>query len=439
MKDSVDAAVEKAGKLFGDNVHDSRINNAARGDGLSVIESWIFSAERFGDTARENAHDFVRHGAGWLVQSNWKGGIETLRLGVAKATDLNCEVTWAMSIARYMEALYVHRPNIAMQLRDDYGKEPTNRSKNVIHDIPVFLGRVLKIMEAMVKEERKLKDGKPLKDARALLVTRAHNFAAHVVEYDTELWDTIEASEDMACYVGNYSAAKPEGSGGKGKGKTEKKGKKPDNLPANWKMWKPTGTTFSENQRCCDNQSCNNVLSKEKYKAVVLKQQQSDARAAARGHSKGFPSWMHCDDCDKKLKASDTAVVYPDGYMPGKRASDPARATAELKKVMQHRANRAEQGDNDAESVVNEGSPRGSSPTNLSVDSDTESIASLKYKNEMLSKEMKIKELEAETAAMKVQLAQQQRKAEFDQKPGEIKGRGPPVYSRRLHMDEEAE
>ena len=84
-------------------------------DGLSVIESWVFSAERFGDTARENAHDFVRHGAGWLVQSNWRGGIETLRLGVAKATDLNCEVTWAMSIARYMEALYAHRPNVAIQ------------------------------------------------------------------------------------------------------------------------------------------------------------------------------------------------------------------------------------------------------------------------------------------------------------------------------------
>ena len=99
---------------------------------------------------------------------------------------------------------------------------------------------------------------------------------------------------------------------------------------------------------------------------------------------------MHCDDCDKKLKASDTAVVYPDGYMPGKRASDPARATAELKKVMQHRANQAEQGDNDADSVVNERS----SPTNLPVDGDTESIESLKHKNEMLSKEMKIKELD---------------------------------------------
>ena len=63
-----------------------------------------------------------------------------LSLWVAKATDLNCEVTWAMSIARYMEALYAHRPNVAIQITDEYGKEPPNRSKNVIHDIPVFLG-----------------------------------------------------------------------------------------------------------------------------------------------------------------------------------------------------------------------------------------------------------------------------------------------------------
>ena len=55
--------MEKVGKLFGDNVRDSIINNAARGDGLSVTESWIFSAERFGGKARENAHDFVGHGA----------------------------------------------------------------------------------------------------------------------------------------------------------------------------------------------------------------------------------------------------------------------------------------------------------------------------------------------------------------------------------------
>eukprot|EP01044_Picomonas_judraskeda_P036462 COSAG03_NODE_16099_length_411_cov_4.108974_1_plen_77_part_10 len=46
LKDAVDAAVEKAGKLYGDSLHDSRVNNAARGDGLSVIESWVFSAER---------------------------------------------------------------------------------------------------------------------------------------------------------------------------------------------------------------------------------------------------------------------------------------------------------------------------------------------------------------------------------------------------------
>jgi hypothetical protein len=84
----VDSAVEKSGNLFGDNLQDSRVNNAARGDGMAVIETWIFSPERFKDSAREAARDFVRNGAGWLCQTNWKGGIETLRLGTMAAADI---------------------------------------------------------------------------------------------------------------------------------------------------------------------------------------------------------------------------------------------------------------------------------------------------------------------------------------------------------------
>ena len=243
LKDAVDAAVEKAGKLYGDSLHDSRVNNAARGDGLSVIESWVFSAERFGDTARENAHDFVRHGAGWLVQSNWRGGIETLRLGVAKATDLNCEVTWAMSIARYMEALYAHRPNVAIQITDEYGKEPPNRSKNVIHDIPVFLGRVLKILEQMAQGERKMKEGKPLKESRALLVSRSHNFACNVTEFDSERWDSLDPPESVANFVGKFSSSGGNGKTGGGKSGGGKSSKQSD---SKWKMWKPTGAEYDD-------------------------------------------------------------------------------------------------------------------------------------------------------------------------------------------------
>ena len=53
LKPAVDSAVEKSGNLFGDNLQDSRINNATRGDGLAVIETWIFSLERFGQTEVE--------------------------------------------------------------------------------------------------------------------------------------------------------------------------------------------------------------------------------------------------------------------------------------------------------------------------------------------------------------------------------------------------
>ena len=44
----------------------------------------------------------------------------------------------AALIAKPFEALFAHRPNVAIQITDEYGKEPPNRSKNVIHDIPVL-------------------------------------------------------------------------------------------------------------------------------------------------------------------------------------------------------------------------------------------------------------------------------------------------------------
>jgi len=52
LKLAVDSAVEKSGNLQG-----SRVNNAARGDGMAVIETWIFSLERFGDSARSSTGD----------------------------------------------------------------------------------------------------------------------------------------------------------------------------------------------------------------------------------------------------------------------------------------------------------------------------------------------------------------------------------------------
>jgi hypothetical protein len=52
LKLAVDSAVEKSGNLQG-----SRVNNAARGDGMAVIETWIFSLERFGGSARSSTGD----------------------------------------------------------------------------------------------------------------------------------------------------------------------------------------------------------------------------------------------------------------------------------------------------------------------------------------------------------------------------------------------
>jgi hypothetical protein len=436
LKKAVDSAVEKSGNLFGDTVQDSRVNNAARGDGLSVIESWLFSAERFGDTAREAAHDFMRNGAGWLLQNNWKGGIETLRQGTLRAIDLDVEVTWAMTISRYMEQLYTHRPTIAQRLAEDYGKEPTDRSKNVIHDIPVFLGRCMKLLEAMTGGERKPKEGKVLKDQRVLMVARSQNFAHLVVGFDADKWD---ASDD---YVANYtstSTPRQDGEGGasvgKGGGKGKNNGKLPG-LPANWKMWQPTGASYNKDgKRLCDNQGCDAELSNERYKMVVQKQQQSDLRGLERNKKKGLASWIHCDKCDQNIDA----VVYPDGYMPGKRRQDKSKATPELIKRMEGtgpRANAAEVDSDDASSVAG---------SELSVLEETAQLT--KARLEAQQAQIAAMEASAEAREKRIDEMAQQLESMSDAEQAHdvpqrsqrsVKGRGIGSYrSSRLRMDED--
>ena len=48
LKTAVDSAVEKSGNLFGDNLQDSRVNNAARGDGMAVIGMTTSTDGEFG-------------------------------------------------------------------------------------------------------------------------------------------------------------------------------------------------------------------------------------------------------------------------------------------------------------------------------------------------------------------------------------------------------
>ena len=70
LNKEVNAAVADTGKLYGNGpMSDTRVNTAADGDGLSMVESWILATERFGENAKEDAKDMVTQGAGWLLQT----------------------------------------------------------------------------------------------------------------------------------------------------------------------------------------------------------------------------------------------------------------------------------------------------------------------------------------------------------------------------------
>jgi hypothetical protein len=420
LPDAVNSAVEKSGHLFGNNVQDSRVNSAARGDGLSVFEAWIFAAERFGDAAREQAHDFVRHGAGWLVQNNWKGGIETLRLGITRAIDSNVEVTYTMSIARYMQALYTHRPTIALQMKDEYGQAPTDRTKNVIYDVPAFLGRVSMLIEQQGKEERRMKNDKGLRDARALLVRHSHNFATSVVDFDAGQWDEVDQPE----YMANFTKQGDGQTGGNAKRNSSGTG------DDKWKMWKHPAATFtSGGKRCCDNQSCENELSNAEYKKVCDKQKAADAKGKQKGFNRGLPSWEMCGDCATSMKSNPRSCVYPDGYFPGLQQMDRNKAVSSLQK--RFKANAAKTVDPSTISPV-QAEDEGMDDDTMSVVSSAEIQAEKEslHAERIAFKDERISDLQSAHAAQAARIKQLE-----DEAARSVRGRGESTY-RRMHMDD---
>ena len=68
--------------MSGDTVHETRQVHAAAYDGISVIETWILDAEKLGSFVKDQAQDMVHHGAGFLVQTDWRRGVQRLRDGV---------------------------------------------------------------------------------------------------------------------------------------------------------------------------------------------------------------------------------------------------------------------------------------------------------------------------------------------------------------------
>jgi type II secretory pathway component HofQ len=168
---------------------------------------------------------------------------------------------------------------------------------------------------------------------------------------------------------------------------------------------------------------------------VVQKQQQSDLRGLERNKKKGLASWIHCDKCDQNIDA----VVYPDGYMPGKRRQDKSKATPELIKRMEGtgpRANAAEVDSDDASSVAG---------SDLSVLEETAQLT--KARLEAQQAQIAAMEASAEAREKRIDEMAQQLESMSDAEQAHdvpqrsqrsVKGRGIGSYrSSRLRMDED--
>ena len=443
MPDQITAACDKSGTLFGETMHDSRINSAAHGDGLSNIEAWIFGAERFGDKAHEAAADFLKNAAGWLVQDNWKGGIATLRAGIQTAVDLRVEVTWSQTIAKYMGQLLQDRPIIALQMKDEYGHPPKDKNSNVIMDITYFLGKLTMLMQNATGDERSLKKDKESRRNRAHAVSRSQIHAYLVVEPVVADWDTVDKEYlPTAMYTDGGDGGKGKGKKGKDRGKTAKAADSKE-----WKMWKHSCQTFdSEHRRCCDNQGCENKLTQEQYKSVCRRQKLKDERSAKNGYAR-LPVWHQCEECHA-TSDEDDKLIMPDGYKPKSNTTDSSRATKEWIKVTKGRTDRianaaiadADDDDlDDAASMISMQSVAESAKDDQ-ISQQAEQIRSLEQgaKDKADSDQAaRFKKLEDKFEKM-IGYMDEQRDDETESKKMKVRGRGNNMYS-SLRMDADDE
>ena len=340
LSTQIQSACSNSGKLFGESVHDSRINSAANGDGLSCLEAWIFSSELFGDRAHENAADFLKQAAGWFIQDNWKGGLKTVREGLQKAIDLKVEVTWAQTIAKYMGVLLVHRGVIALQLRDVYGSPPKDKNANQIHQILFFVGALeMYLNQATGKDKPFEKMDKESRRTRAHYVNIAHCFAYEVVEANEKEWDNVPHEFRPTA---NFTQKNPKK---QHKDKKEKKGggkKFAANKDSTWRPWLHASHQEIGGKRICDNQGCSIPLNKSEYQAVCSRQEQKDGVAVAAGYTRASPCFHTCSICH--LKKGDD-VVFPDGYLPKVpgNVTDRTKATPAWTKAIKDKEARREQ------------------------------------------------------------------------------------------------
>jgi acetaldehyde dehydrogenase (acetylating) len=84
-------------------------------------------AEKLGSFVKDQAQDMVHHGSGFLVQSDWRRGVQRLRDGIHRARELGVVLTHRRTIFKYFMELETARSEVARQLTSDgFHKPPSD-------------------------------------------------------------------------------------------------------------------------------------------------------------------------------------------------------------------------------------------------------------------------------------------------------------------------
>jgi N-glycosylase/DNA lyase len=82
-------------------------------------------AEKLGSFVKDQAQDMVHHGSGFLVQSDWRRGVQRLRDGIHRARELGVVLTHRRTIFKYFMELETARSEVARQLTSDGFQQTT--------------------------------------------------------------------------------------------------------------------------------------------------------------------------------------------------------------------------------------------------------------------------------------------------------------------------
>ena len=285
--DAVKDAVDRSSSMSGDTVHETRQVHAAAYDGISVIETWILDAEKLGSFVKDQAQDMVHHGAGFLLQPDWRRGVQRLRDGIHRARELGVLLTHRRTIFKYFMELETARSDVARQLTADGFHTPPGDPES---DCSVRLLNMIAQFQVIMST----------KTGDAILIAGDVEDVANLVHFAEMHGRMVLGDDEESANIIFNNRTMPVQQNNKSGG------------PAHGPLPEfPEGSKSQNGRKCCDVNGCGVKLDDAEEAAWKKEQAGLDKRHTGDGNRR--TRWARCSACIVKSRAGST-MIFPDGF-----------------------------------------------------------------------------------------------------------------------------